>query len=74
MRNPFVKEGYRGVWIAAAATGLLAAGAGAWYYIKQKAASRKKHFEEATAYLKPAPLLAKKKTDLHELYTIMPVN
>lgn len=69
MKNPFVKENNSGVLIAAAVTGILAAGATAWYYIK-RAAANKTHDEHATDYLKPVPLLHKKKTDLHDLHTI----
>jgi hypothetical protein len=70
MKNPFAKENNSGAWIAAAATGLIAAGTAAWYYIKRNAAARKADAEQATEYMKPAPLLHKKRTDLHDLHTI----
>lgn len=70
MKNPFVKSNNSSVWVAAA-TGLIAAGAATWYYIKRKAIARKAHAEQATAYLKPEPLLHKKKTDVQDLHTIV---
>jgi len=70
MKNPFVKENNSGAWIAAAATGLIAAGAAAWYLVKR--VSAKPHADEhALDYLQPAPLLHKKKTDVHDLHAIV---
>ncbi len=68
MKNPFIKQSNSGLWIAAAITGAVAAGAAAWYYIKR--AAKPLHEEHALDYLKPAPALHKKKTDVHDLHTI----
>jgi hypothetical protein len=70
MKNPFIKESNNtGLLIAGAVTGVIAAGAAAWYYIK-RATGKPEHNEHALDYLQPAPVLHKKKTDLHDLHTI----
>ena len=58
------------MWIAAAVTGVVAAGAAAWYYIKH-AATKPQPDEHALDYLNPEPPLRKKKTDVRDLHTIM---
>jgi len=69
MKNPFIKQNNNGLWIAAAATGIVAAGAAAWLYFKRKA-SRSGHNEHALDYLSPEPMLHKKKTDVSDLHVI----
>jgi hypothetical protein len=69
MKNPFIKESNGGVWIAAAVAGLVASGAIAWYAIK-RATGKTEVDEHALDYLQPAPLLHKKKTNLHDLHVI----
>ena len=72
MKNLFKKESNSGFWIAAGLTGLVAAGTAAWYFLKRAAAPQVN--EHALDYLKPAPPLHKKKTDLHDLHAIAAVN
>lgn len=69
MKNPFVRENNSGAWIAAAATGLIAAGVAAWYLVR-RTTNKPENTEHALDYLQPAPLIHKKKTDLHDLHTI----
>ncbi|MCC8426338.1 hypothetical protein [Mucilaginibacter sp. UR6-11] len=70
MKNPFIKESNNGLWIAVAVTGVIAAGAITWLYIKRTTSARQLHDEHMSDYLKPKPGKQRKTTDLHHLHTI----
>jgi len=67
MKNPFKENNV--LWIAAAITSVIAAGAAVWYAMKQ-ASPKMEHEEHTTDYLQTKPRLHKKKTDLHDLHAI----
>jgi hypothetical protein len=69
MKNPFIKESNSGLWIAAAVTGVLTAGAMAWLYLKRRATAPAEE-EHVPDYLQPAPA-KHKKTDINDLHTIV---
>lgn len=73
MKNPFVKEDNTALWIAAAVTGALAAGAGIWFYLHGKrTGALEEQLDNAQDYLeKKHKKLKKHKTDLHDLEDII---
>jgi hypothetical protein len=75
MKNPFEKQNNTLAWIAAGAAGIAAAGAGIWYYIKER---RKAQLaldyarEHAGDYLEAKqPRKRKQRTDIHNLANIV---
>ncbi|MEO6523068.1 MAG: hypothetical protein ABIN91_15410 [Mucilaginibacter sp.] len=75
MKNPFIKESNSLAWITAGAAGIAAAGAGIWYYIKQRRegqlAAAYAH-EHAGDYLEAKqPHKRKQRTDVHNLGDIV---
>ena len=74
MKNPFKEEDHTTLWIAAALTGALAAGAGVWFYLRGKraAADEAYRLEHARDYLAEKQHKKQKhKTDVHDLAAIV---
>ena len=69
MKNPFKKQNDSSFWIAAAVTGVIAAGTIAWIFLVRTIAEPTAD-EHAMDYLKPKPGKHRKTTDLHDLHTI----
>jgi len=75
MKNLFIKENNNLSWIAAGAVGIAAAGAGIWYYIKDRRAAQQAAdyaHEHAGDYLEAKhPHKRKQRTDVHDLENIV---
>lgn len=74
MKNLFRKEDNTGLWIAAALTGVLAAGAGIWFYVRGKRAAQDEAYrlEHAQDYLQGKHKKKKKhKTDVKDLSEVV---
>jgi uncharacterized protein HemX len=74
MKNLFRKEHHTGLWIAAAVTGALAAGAGIWFYLRGKRAAQEEAYrlEHAQDYLQSKHQKKKKhKTDVKDLAAVV---
>lgn len=71
MKKLFIKESHTTLWIGAAVVGVVAAGAGIWFYLRGKHAAEEEayRYEHAQDYLKgkQKKKKKKKKKDLHEL-------
>ena len=73
MKNPFIKENNSGMWIAGLGIGLVAAGAAAYYWVKNKSQSEEmfNSNHHATDYLTNRNGGMKKhKSDISELAPI----
>ena len=75
MKNPFSNESNSLAFIAAGAAGIAAAGAGIWYYIKERRAAQLQAayvHEHAQDYLDAKhPHKHKQRTDVNELADIL---
>lgn len=70
MKNPFNKKDNTMLYIAAAITGALAAGAGIWFYLRGKRAAEAEAYrlDHAQDYLRAKKKIMKKhKTDISKL-------
>ena len=76
MKNLLIREDKTALWISAAVTGVVAAGAGIWFYLHGKRAAAAEleayQHEHAQDYLEVKhPHKKKHKTDVHDLKDIV---